>query len=237
MFRITLISISILVTTICKLGGIGGDPLGGEDPSNIFVTFGHGITPVIQGLNLKTFTSRADRVTSLTEALKANARASQEKVLSFLSSAKTEAGLSITSYWISNQLNIKGATPELIERIRGFDGVSRVGAEANYYLDAPTEVRSSPRPSADEIQWGVKKVEAPEAWTARNGNNGTGILVGTIDSGARVTHETLSHNYVGDYGWFDPYQGEESPLDEAGHGTHTLATIVGSRKLREIQFQ
>jgi len=53
------------------------------------------------------------------------------------------------------------------------------------------------------------------------------IIVSTIDTGARHTHEALAENWMGDYGWFDPYDNNLLPMDINGHGTHTTGTICG----------
>jgi len=44
----------------------------------------------------------------------------------------------------------------------------------------------------------------------------------------RGTHEALRDNYVGEYGWFDPYAGRDVPTDVNGHGTHTIGSIAGT---------
>jgi len=50
-----------------------------------------------------------------------------------------------------------------------------------------------------------------------------------LDSGVRYTHRTLIGSWVGkEYGWLDPSGENEFPIDEHGHGTHTMGTIVGS---------
>lgn len=202
----------------------------------VFVTFLEGTSKVINHVNLNRFTSRTHRISSLTYALKENALNSQEKVLNFLSEEKGRRNLNIsfTSFWISNQLFVKGADSNLIQQLSQFEEVKSVREEENYELDSPIESYKARKPRQNEIQWGISKIEAPQAWTAQNGNNGSGILVGTIDSGARATHEALKDNFVGEYGWFDPYNGQKYPQDESGHGTHTLATIVGSRASKTI---
>ncbi|MGA9396861.1 MAG: S8 family serine peptidase, partial [Anaerolineaceae bacterium] len=53
------------------------------------------------------------------------------------------------------------------------------------------------------------------------------------DSGADGTHPEFSDRYRGvrevdDYNWFDPWNGTTFPTDIGGHGTHTLATALGS---------
>ena len=66
---------------------------------------------------------------------------------------------------------------------------------------------------------------------------GSGIVVANVDTGVDFEHEALVDQYRGnlgggvfdhDYNWWDPTGicGDE-PCDNAGHGTHTMGTMVG----------
>jgi len=75
----------------------------------------------------------------------------------------------------------------------------------------------------------VEMVKAPQAIELlTNSTSPKEVIVCTIDTGVRVTHEALRDNYLGDYGWFDPGLGTGMPSDTNGHGTHTTGTIAGS---------
>jgi subtilisin family serine protease len=86
------------------------------------------------------------------------------------------------------------------------------------------------------VQPNIEDVHAPEAWAL--GYDGTGIVLGTMDSGVRWTHEALTGSYRGnvdppdplhihDYDWFDGYNISNTPIDQAGHGSHTMGTALG----------
>ncbi|KAH9111850.1 hypothetical protein AeMF1_013719 [Aphanomyces euteiches] len=79
---------------------------------------------------------------------------------------------------------------------------------------------------AGKIEWGVETVGAPSIWKYYNG---TGAVVGSIDTGALYTHEAIKDNWRSELGWFDPYNGTSLPWDNFGHGTHTIGTMVGSK--------
>jgi len=83
-------------------------------------------------------------------------------------------------------------------------------------------------PKGDTAEWNVEKIRAHDVWNM-TGINGTGIVVASIDTGVRRTHEALRDNHRVEYGWYDPYNGTEVPTDENGHGTHTTGTIVGQK--------
>jgi hypothetical protein len=75
--------------------------------------------------------------------------------------------------------------------------------------------------------WGIERIGAPKVWA--DGNTGQGVIVASIDSGVRSTHEALRGNFRGAYGWYDPEAEEPLPYDRSGHGTHTMGTIAGAK--------
>ena len=82
---------------------------------------------------------------------------------------------------------------------------------------------------ADEQQWSVVTIQAPEVWST--GNTGQNVTVCNIGTGARASHEALRDSYVGDDGgWYDPIDGTKVPEDPNGIGTHTLGVIAGTAR-------
>jgi subtilisin family serine protease len=84
----------------------------------------------------------------------------------------------------------------------------------------------------DGSNWNLTMIHAQETW-ADFGVNGSGIIIGQSDSGVDGTHPEFADRYRGsiegdDYNWLDPWNGSQSPTDIGGHGTHTLATALGS---------
>lgn len=72
-----------------------------------------------------------------------------------------------------------------------------------------------------DAAWGVKKIGSGTVHD--NGNKGTGVKVGVIDSGVDYTHPDLDANYAGGY---DFHNGDSDPMDDNGHGTHVSGTIA-----------
>ncbi|MFC1671206.1 S8 family serine peptidase [Spirochaetota bacterium] len=90
--------------------------------------------------------------------------------------------------------------------------------------------------------WGVKRINAPEAWPINDGSRN--IIVAVIDTGVDYNHPDLAQNiwinrgeipnngidddsngYIDDYyGWDFAYNDSE-PDDVYGHGTHCAGTI------------
>jgi len=74
----------------------------------------------------------------------------------------------------------------------------------------------------------VEKMGAHLVWEAPWGNNGTGVVVGFIDTGVRGTHEAIVDQYVNDgKAWRDPYNQYMVPTDVYNHGTHTVGSVLG----------
>ncbi|MFQ5576250.1 MAG: S8 family serine peptidase, partial [Anaerolineae bacterium] len=101
--------------------------------------------------------------------------------------------------------------------------------------DAITEVA---RPLSGEPEWGVARIQADEVWRTLD-IDGSGVVVANIDTGVDYQHPDLQTRYRGYRGgalpplhagnWFDATgAGALYPVDDNGHGTHTIGTIVGA---------
>lgn len=83
----------------------------------------------------------------------------------------------------------------------------------------------------DDLPWNIEMVHADQVWN-EFGVLGQGILIGQSDSGVQGDHPDLAAQYRGrdgnhEYSWLDPWNQTTSPVDQGGHGTHTLGTILG----------
>ncbi|ODN02581.1 Bacillopeptidase F [Orchesella cincta] len=188
--------------------------------ANVMVNFVGGNVKVISAIENMKFASRTQRITTLKANLKSQAEISQQNVQNFLKNQKSH----FKSFWISNQIFIRGATKQIVEAISSFAEVAEIHEERIIELDSP--VAKTSRTPGILAEWGIEKIQAEEAWEIANG---TGIVVSNIDTGVRYTHEAVRDNYRSDYGWFDPYSGTDAPNDGNGHGTHTMGTIAGSK--------
>lgn len=83
--------------------------------------------------------------------------------------------------------------------------------------------------------WNLTSIGAERVWREL-GVTGEGIVIGQSDSGVQVDHPEFAARYRGattgatldnDYNWLDPWQATAAPIDEGGHGTHTLGSILG----------
>jgi subtilisin family serine protease len=80
---------------------------------------------------------------------------------------------------------------------------------------------AAPAPDAGQvIQWGVKRVNAPAAWST---SRGAGVKVVVIDTGLDMTHPDLAGNIKG--GW-NAIAKSGNFNDDHGHGTHCGGNIA-----------
>ncbi|WP_327033766.1 S8 family serine peptidase [Micromonospora ureilytica] len=84
---------------------------------------------------------------------------------------------------------------------------------------------SAPKPTGPE--WNIRQIGADRVWSQLR-VTGTGIVIGSSDSGVDGTHPALRAGFRGgDDSWYDPWDDTRSPTDQGGHGTHTVGSAVG----------
>ncbi|MEW1586020.1 S8 family serine peptidase [Micromonospora vinacea] len=84
---------------------------------------------------------------------------------------------------------------------------------------------SAPKPTGPE--WNIRQIGADRVWSQLR-VTGTGIVVGSSDSGVDGTHPALRAGFRGgDDSWYDPWNDTRRPTDQGGHGTHTVGSAVG----------
>ncbi|RHY83104.1 hypothetical protein DYB26_004850 [Aphanomyces astaci] len=135
------------------------------------------------------------------------------------------AGVEYTAYWIDTLLYIKGAKKDLVDQLSGLPSVESIGPVEVYDLPVIKEDGPHVAVTNSTVEWGVTIIGAPTAWA--RGNKGKGIVVASIDTGVRLTHETLQTNFRSANGWYEPSTKSKLPNDRHGHGTHVTGTIAG----------
>ena len=171
------------------------------------------------------FASRGQRLNAVAEGLRLHAQKTQSNVLAFLRQQPHK----FQSLWITNQIVVRQADLSLVEMLSQFPEVASITEEMVMHIGDPMDLvvyENVTDSKPNELQWGVQKIQADRVWT--QGNNGQGIVVATVDTGVRYTHEALKDNFRAEYGWFDPSQRTPLPNDGNGHGTHTTGTIAGT---------
>jgi subtilisin family serine protease len=103
----------------------------------------------------------------------------------------------------------------------------RARAEVAYVEeDGVAEIQGKPGgggggkpPAAQQVPWGIDRVDAP-----LTGNVGAGIKAAVIDTGIDRDHPDLVANYAGGATFV---AGTTTPEDDNGHGSHVAGTIAG----------
>jgi subtilisin family serine protease len=162
------------------------------------------------------------------KALQEVAGASQAEARAYLEGA----GADHAPHWIVNAILVRGGDASLLRRLRAMAGVESIHETRNLPVPEPVEARPFSSFHLNLApEWGLAMIRAPEAWALARGE---GVVVANVDTGVRYTHEALVNQYRGnsngefdhDFNWYDP-QGEVAPVDDNGHGTHTMGTMVG----------
>jgi len=198
---------------------------------NILVVMKEPTKGILEQLQSVIFASRADRLNAVHKELKIFTENSQRKVVDFLATQQTSKPFQYQPFWITNQIYVKGADLELIIQLADMSDVSEINEEEMLPLDEPLDLTlydNLPPAEEDEVQWGVKQIQAPEVWA--EGNRGQKVVICTIDTGVRGTHEAVKDNHRQEFGWYDPGKKTPEPNDGNGHGTHTTGNIAGTMR-------
>ena len=144
----------------------------------------------------------------------------------------------IRPFWVFNGLAVVGQGTTALE-IAGRDDVKAVRPDHIRYLSDPVEPQNQSDlalSDSESLEWNIEKIGADKVWNALN-IDGTGVVVGNMDTGVDWKHPALIANYRGNTGQgiYDHYvnwfcatnEGYTEPTDVYGHGTHTMGTMIG----------
>jgi subtilisin family serine protease len=149
--------------------------------------------------------------------------------------AKLDAlGATYTSHWALNALVVTGGRAA-VDAMASRSDVARIEAVRmikSTVLSVGDPV-ASPQAGPQAIEWNITRVNAPKVWS--HGFFGQGVTIGSIDTGQQWDHPAIKNQYRGwngstadfNYNWYDFIQGSPTPIDPAGHGTHTAGIMVG----------
>ena len=201
---------------------------------------------------IQTMERGAARKTAAYEALVKTARESQAPLIEIAERLKNEGA--VTGYELLVSPNMLVVTPKSGKssvvaaafqaaegvkaiysnstggKLRGTEVPSLAPGQVPFGLDLVDEPIVEVAPPT-ERPYGVDLIGAPAGWDL--GADGNGLVYGSIDTGADVTHEAIADDYRGtatgshDYNWFDPSGKAAAPKDSHGHGTHTIGTVTG----------
>lgn len=91
-----------------------------------------------------------------------------------------------------------------------------------FEIDAPVASSETRNITGQTVPYGIDLVHARDVWPVAKGAT---INVVVTDTGIDLAHEDLKNVYAGGY---DFVQKDDTPQDEAGHGTHVAGTIAAA---------
>ncbi|MFC4911821.1 S8 family serine peptidase [Actinomadura gamaensis] len=196
---------------------------------------------------------RAVRGRTVVDGLKAKADRTQSPVLKALK----DAGLTGRSYWATNAVYVANVPEKVALKLAAIPGVAELRPSRTYRVQQPIvspkpepkaklepKARLEPKAKArlkaaaeSGVAWGVADIKADQVWS-RTGRHGEGLVVANVDTGVQYDHPALVRQFRGtngdgtfttDYNWYDPSGTCKTamPCDNAGHGSHTMGTMVG----------
>ncbi|XRG77748.1 S8 family serine peptidase [Rossellomorea sp. GAMAL-10_SWC] len=175
---------------------------------------------------------------SIVSELRIKADSSQSNLKKYLVKEKNNGNVKdIKSFYIVNGMAVT-ATEDVMKNIAAMPEVESIKPNGITKLIHPEKTTGAAVQADENTEWGLKKIGAPDVWSL--GIDGTGIVVGSIDTGVQWDHPALKTKYRGydpnnpdnpnnEFNWFDATETHGSvPYDDLGHGTHTVGTMVGS---------
>jgi len=170
--------------------------------------------------------------------LKETAKRTQKPLLSFL--AKEAAGQGVDYYRSFYIVNIVHArvTAEVAYKLANRPEVEMILPNERVMLVDPETANDAGHLGGAGVEWNVDQIGATLVWNDY-GLQGSGVVVGVIDTGVQWDHEALKEKWRGYnpadpadpdplFNWFDAVNEEPLPYDDHKHGTHVTGTILGS---------
>lgn len=144
-------------------------------------------------------------------------------------------GATYQSFWIKNTILVSGSNINALNGLLGFSEIKAIRPQEEFILYEPESTEPAADNAINAIEPNIVRIKADQAWAL--GYTGSGLIVSNIDTGVRYSHQALVNQYRGNlsggsfnhnYNWYDPYGDYKYPVDDHGHGTHTMGTIVGA---------
>ena len=195
----------------------------------------------IDSMNRQLHDSRAtrqERHQAVLGALQDAAHRSQDALIDYLGARQSDGGIrGYTSHWLINSVVVVG-TVDAIRELALRDDVEVIESDLRVELIEPIRDEKATPPGGHRgigTTPGVEAINAPRVWEEL-GIDGTGVVVGNMDTGVDGNHPALSARWRGLFAdpsacWLDNSgQGTpDFPVDNhyVGHGTHVMGTITG----------
>jgi subtilisin family serine protease len=166
------------------------------------------------------------------QTLTAHAEESQARVHQYLDNT----GVSYQSYWAQNSILVESSSHATLNGLLIYTEIKTLQSIPQVMLTAPKFIaEGNEQITTKAVTSNLTHISADDAWVM--GITGEGLVVGSIDTGARFTHDALVSQYRGhqgegtfdhNYHWWDAIHKKNSPYDDNGHGSHVTGIMIGS---------
>lgn len=175
--------------------------------------------------------SKQERRTYVVDALKRQAEASQQELMTLLHELEQNGLVSeIRPLWIVNSISCYATQDVILSLETRPDILALYPCEETPGL-LEEESTLADRGDGREIAENLLKVNADKVWEL--GHTGQGVLIAIIDTGVNLSHADLQGSFwdggmeYPNHG-YDFYSHDDDPSDTNGHGTHVAGTLVGT---------
>ena len=184
--------------------------------------------------------TRANRHTIVLDELQNVASRTQSSLIEELDSMSGRGEvIGYTPHWIINGVVVRTTVANL-PRLAAREDVDVIEADLVVELIEPASVFSKENNNRGRaITPGITAIDADRVWNEL-GIDGTGALIGGLDTGVDASHPSLSARWRGNTEpvsecWKDGAGlGHSTPQDSHGHGTHTMGTMAGYTAAEQI---
>ena len=174
----------------------------------------------------------AVRHSTVLDALRETAARSQGPLLQELAAQSAVGSVrGFTPYWLINAV-VVATNVDGVRQLAQRADVDVIEAELVPQLIEPFHSEGGNAVTAIGITPGVVNIGARRVWEEL-GIDGTGALIGGLDTGVDGTHPALAARWRGNFApasecWHDAVGfGDATPADHHYHGTHTMGTMCG----------
>lgn len=163
---------------------------------------------------------------AVVNSLQSSAASSQGQLLSFLDAAAQKGrARNIRSFYIVNMIYAE-VDPDLVRALARRSDVSALLPNTSI-----SQEYTATQTTYNAEYWNLERINLP----AGSGLDGSGVVVGIIDTGVDWNHPDLKERWRGSNpgedpstNWFDAVNGELMPYDDDGHGTLVTGIIAGA---------
>lgn len=222
-----------------QVSGRGGD----ESISALLVLEAQADIPALDRQLTHLKSSLSDRHEQVVAALQGIAHGSQQGLLKELANLRQQGKIEgYTPYWLVNGIVVRGGIASLRELAARPDVAV---AEANLVVELIEPIDPGGKPldgatrDSRSVEPGVLALNAQRVWSEL-GIDGSGVVVGNLDTGVDGSHPALADRYRGNDGhpasecWLDVAGNGPEPVDYNSHGTHVMGTICGGAPGDEV---